>query len=71
MQAIKDVYLFVAVMILVTLDIIIIGLYLLSTGLTGHLGAILTSSRENPIDIVGVSYINPSLGAGIQDHSSH
>ena len=55
-QAIKDVHLFVCVMILVALDIIIIGAYLLSSGLTGNLGAVLTYSRENPVDIVGVSW---------------
>ena len=56
MQAIKDVHLFVSVMILVALDIIIIGVYLLSSGVTGNLGAVLTYSRENPIDIFGVCW---------------
>ena len=42
-QAIRDVHIFVAIMILVGLDIIIIGLYLL-------IGA----NRENPIELIGV-----------------
>ena len=56
-QAIRDVHIFVAIMILVGLDIIIIGFYLLIGGLKGKLGVTLIPNRENPIELIGVSHM--------------
>lgn len=55
LQAIRDVHLFVAVMVLVALDVAVIGFYLLLSGLRGELKAVLISNREKPSDTIGVS----------------
>ena len=60
-QAIRDVHIFVVVNILVVLDVIIIGLYLLIAGLRGDLGVDLVPNRENPVDLIGVSPLSNSL----------
>lgn len=57
MQAIKDVHIFVAVMILVVLDVVVIVFYLLLAGLLQELGAILIPNRENPSDSIEVSWL--------------
>ena len=56
-QAIRDVHIFVVIMILVGLDTIIIGLYLSIGGLKGQLGVTLIPNRENPIELIGVCYL--------------
>lgn len=55
-QAIKDIHIIVAVMILVALDVLVILFYFLLAGLREELGAILIPNRENPSDSIGVSW---------------
>ena len=50
----KDWHLVVAVFILVVIDLVMTGLYLLLTGLRDQLETDLTPNRENPVDIIGV-----------------
>ena len=54
-QTIRDSHIFIAVMVLVVIDLIITGLYLLIAGLKGELEATLIRNRENPTDFIGVS----------------
>lgn len=48
-------HIFIAIMILVGMDTIIIGLYFLIGGVKGQVGVALIPNRENPVDLIGVS----------------
>lgn len=54
-QAIKDIHIIVAVMILVAIDVLVILFYFLLAGLRQELGARLIPNRETPSDTIGVS----------------
>ena len=56
MQWIHDWHLAVAVLCLVTIDVLILGVFLLVEGVRGRLTTRLIPNRERPREIIGVSY---------------